>query len=106
VVLTLTGTDDKSLIRVNSLNIKLANKLKTDSGTFTITNANAGVFVPFTVAFVDADTPLVQPNGSVALIPIVDFTDVPNPTGFTVYLHNPATGVKVTGSGSWTTRGS
>lgn len=105
VTWTFTTTVGNNLIEVSSFNLKLANKLKTDSGSFVITNATAGVFVPFGVAFVDADTPLCQPAGTTALVPIVDFSDVPNPTGFTVYLHNPATGVKVTGSGSWTARG-
>jgi hypothetical protein len=79
--------------------------LKTDSGRFVITNAAAGVFVPFGVTFIDADTPLCQANGTTALLPIVDFLDQPNPTGFTVYLLNPQTGQKVAGSGGWTARG-
>lgn len=105
VVLTFSCTAGANLIRVTSLDVKLSNKLKTDSGRFVITNAAAGVFVPFGVAFIDADTPLCQANGTTALLPIVDFADVPNPTGFTVYLLNPQTGQKVTGSGGWTARG-
>lgn len=105
VVWTFTCSIGNNVIRVDSFNLKIAAKLKTDSGAFTITDANAGVFVPFNVVFIDADTPVCQANGSTALIPIVDFSDVPNPTGFTVYLHNPSSGVKVTGSGSWTARG-
>ncbi|WP_157597978.1 MULTISPECIES: hypothetical protein [unclassified Rhizobacter] len=94
-----------NLIRITSFDVKLSNKLKTDSGRFVITNAAAGVAVPFAVPFIDADTPLCQANGTTALLPIVDFLDVPNPTGFTVYLLNPQTGQKVTGTGSWTARG-
>jgi hypothetical protein len=104
VVWTVSCTAGANLVSINSFNLKLANKLRTDSGTFTITNATAGVVVPFNLAFVDADTPVCQPNGTTPLLPVVDFSDVPNPTGFTVYLYNQA-GSKVTGSGSWTARG-
>jgi hypothetical protein len=97
-------TAGANVIQISGLNVKVANKLKTDSGTFAVTNAAVGVFVPFNVAFLDADTPLVQPGGTTPLVPVVDFSDVPNPTGFTVYLYNQS-GVKVTGSGSWTARG-
>jgi len=105
VVWTFSGSPGANLIRVTSFDVKLSNKLRTDSGRFVITNAAAGVFVPFGVAFIDADTPLCQAAGTTALLPIVDFADVPNPSGFTVYLVNPQTGAKVTGSGSWTARG-
>ena len=94
-----------NLIRVTGFNLRISNKLRSDSGKATITNANAGVWVPFNVAFADAETPVCQAVGTVPLIPIVDFADVPNPTGFTAYLHNPTSGVKVTGSFSWRTRG-
>lgn len=105
VVLNLAAAAGDNLIKITSLNVKLAVKLKTDSGTFTITDANAGVTVPFNVSFVDADTPIAQPNGTTPLIPVVSFSDVQSPTGFTVFLHARDTGAKVTGSGSWTARG-
>jgi hypothetical protein len=104
VVYTFSCTAGANVIRMTSFNLKLANKLKTDSGTFVITNANVGVVVPFGIAFIDADTPVCQPNGTVPLVPVVDFLDQPNPTGFTVFLYNQS-GSKVTGSGSWTARG-
>lgn len=99
-----TCTAGANLISISALNVKLSIKLKTDSGTGTITTASTGVVVNFNVAFVDADTPIVQPGGTTPLIPVVDFTDIPNPTTFTVYLYNTS-GVKVTGSFSWTARG-
>ena len=97
-------TAGANVIHVSGINVKVANKLKTDSGTFTITTASTGVVVNFGVPFLDADTPIAQPAGTTPLTPVVDFTDVPNPTSFTVYLYNAA-GAKVTGSGSWTARG-
>lgn len=104
VQFAFTCTAGANLIRVTGLNVRVSNRLKTDSGTFTITNAAAGATVPFNVAFLDADTPICQPAGATPLIPVVDFSDVPNPTGFNVKLYNQA-GTAVTGSGSWTARG-
>lgn len=100
-----TCTAGANLIEVSGINVKVSNKLKTDSGTFTITVAASGATVPFNVAFLDADTPICQANGSTPLIPVVDFSDVPNPTGFNVKLYN-LSGVAVTGSGSWNAQGS
>lgn len=104
VTLTTTSPDGQGLARVSALTIKLSNKLRTDSGSGSISDAANGVFVPFNVSFLDANTPIVQPAGSTPLIPVVDFSDTPNPSGFTVYLYTPA-GAKTTGSFSWTTRG-
>lgn len=104
VVWTFTCTAGANLIKVSSFNLKLSSKLRTDSGTFTITTASTGVVVNFNIPFIDADTPMAQAAGTTPLTPVVDFTDVPNPTSFTVYLYNAA-GSKVTGSGSWTARG-
>lgn len=105
VRLDFSCTAGANLIELSALNIKLASKQKTDSGKATITNATTGVVVTFNQAFIDADTPIVQPEGTTPRIPVVDFTDSPNPTSFTVYLYDLA-GVKVTGSFSWTARGS
>lgn len=94
-----------NLIRITGLNVKLSIKLKTDSGAG---NANAGdaggTVVSFNVAFIDADTPLVQPGGTTPVIPVVDFTDVPNPTTFKVLLFD-RNGNRVSGPFSWTARG-
>ena len=104
VVISLSCTAGANLLTLDTLSFKLSSKLRTDSGSFVISNATTGVVVPFNLAFVDANTPLVQPNGTVPLIPVVDFADVANPVDFIVYLYNQA-GAKVTGSGSWTARG-
>lgn len=99
-----TCTAGANLIEVSGLNVRLASKQKTDSGRGVITNATTGVVVNFNQAFIDADTPIVQPEGATPLIPVVDFVDVPNPTSFTVYLYN-LSGVKVTGAFTWAARG-
>jgi hypothetical protein len=104
VTLSISSAPAGTLIRVDALTLKLSSKLRTDSGSGTVTDANNGVWVSFGIPFVDADTPVVQPVGTTPLIPVVDFTDTPNPTGFRVYLYTLA-GAKTTGSFSWTARG-
>lgn len=104
VTFTFTCTAGANLIRLDAFSLKLANKLKTDSGTGTIMNAATGVFVPFAVPFISANTPIMQPDGTTPLIPVVDYAGGPNPTGATYYLYNTS-GVKQTGSFSWTVRG-
>ncbi len=107
VTYTFTCTAGANLIKVNSINVKLANKLRTDSGSFIITTASTGITIPFNIPFIDADVPLCQANvsgGGSVLDTVVDFVDTANPTSFTVYLYN-SSGTKVTGSGSWTARG-
>jgi hypothetical protein len=102
VVLTFSATGGANLIGVNSLVVKLANKLRTDSGAGTA--AVGGTAVTFNVPFVSADTPLVQPNGATPLIPVVIYAGGANPTGFTVKLYNTS-GADVGGTFSWTARG-
>jgi hypothetical protein len=102
VVVTFAGVAGANLISLNSLTLKLANKLKTDSGAGTA--AVGGSVVSFNVAFVSADTPLVQPAGSTPLIPVVIYSGGANPTGFTVRLYNTS-GADVGGTFSWTARG-
>lgn len=97
-----TSAQHASLIRVDSLNLKLASKQRTDSGAGVA--AVGGTVVNFNYPFVAADTPVVQPNGGAPLIPVVIFTGGPNPTGFTVRLYD-LTGTDVGGSFSWTARG-
>ena len=79
-------------------------KLKDDSGTGTVTVANDGAAITFNKTFADIVSIQVTPNGTSAIIAIYDFTDVPNPTGFTGYLFNSG-GTKITGSFSWTAKG-
>lgn len=101
-LLTFNATAGANLIALNSLTLKLASKLKTDSGAGTA--AIGGSAVSFNVPFLSADTPLVQPDGSTPLIPVVIYSGGPNPTGFTVKLYNTS-GADVGGTFSWTARG-
>jgi hypothetical protein len=109
VVWSFACTAGANLIKVTGLTTTISNKLRTGSGTFTVTTASTGVVVPFnmTPGFVSCDTPICQATvsgGGSVLSTVVDFSGVANPTNFTVYLYN-SSGTKVTGSGSWTARG-
>ena len=91
-----------NLIEVKGLNVKLAIKSRTDSGSGTA--AVGGTAVAFGYPFIDCDMPMVQPGGTTPRIAVVDFTDTPNPTQFTVRIYSLA-GVDVGGPFSWTVRG-
>lgn len=104
VTWTLTCTAGANLARIHSFNLRLAQKMKTDSGVYEITDAAAGVWVPFNVAFIDADLPICQAAGATPVFEVIDFLDAPFPDGFTVYHYNTS-GVKVMGSGAFTVRG-
>ncbi|MEG1971118.1 MAG: phage tail protein, partial [Burkholderiaceae bacterium] len=104
VTLTLTANGGTGLIEVAGLNIKFAMKRRNDGGTYAITDANAGVWVPFGYPFIDADLPQCQPAGGSPLLAVIDFVDAPNPSGFRVY-HYTIAGAKTTGTGSWAASG-
>lgn len=98
-------TAGANLISFSALNIKLAIKQRNDNGSATATaGLTNGTPVTFAYPFVYADTPVVQPNGSTPLIPVVIYAGVANPTGFSVKLYN-LSGTDVGGSFSWTARG-
>lgn len=103
VATTSSGGDD--LIRIDSLNIKAALKLKADAGMGTAAAADAGgTTVSFNVAFLDVSSITVTPSGTAARYAIYDFVDAPNPTQFKVLLFDAA-GARVSGGFSWTARG-
>jgi hypothetical protein len=105
-----TCTAGANLIRINSLNVKLAVKLRNDSGFAAGTSnyTTGGIVITFSYPFVAADTPIVQPNGATPLLPIVIYTATPNPTTFTVRLYT-AFGTELAAGQSynfsWTVRG-
>jgi hypothetical protein len=107
------GATRRGLARIRELRLRVSIKEKRDEGVGTVSNAITGSVVTFNKTFVDVDSitvtakykppvlgvPQVQPH------PVYDFTDVANPTGFTVYLLNPQTGDFVTGDFSWAAKG-
>ena len=94
-----------SLTKITNLNIKIDVKIKNDTGTGTASASDSGgTQVNFNVTFVDVQGIAVTPNTTSAVIAVVDFQDVPNPTSFKVLLYNTS-GVRVSGNFTWQCRG-
>lgn len=102
-VVTSAGGDD--LIRIQTLNIRLDAKIKSESGMGTAAAGDTGgTTVTFTESFVDINSITVTPAGTTAIIAIYDFVDTPNPTDFKVLLFNTS-GTRVSGDFSWQVKG-
>ena len=94
-----------SLIKISNLNLTVDVKIKNDTGTGTASASDSGgTTVNFNVTFVDVQGIAVTPNTTSAVIAVVDFQDVPNPTSFKVLLYNTS-GVRVSGNFTWQCRG-
>ena len=94
-----------SLTKISNLNLKIDVKIKNDTGTGTANASDSGgTTVNFNVTFVDVQGIAVTPNTTSAVIAVVDFQDVPNPTSFKVLLYNTS-GVRVSGNFTWQCRG-
>ena len=94
-----------SLVKIRNLNLRIDAKIKNDTGTGTATATDSGgTTVNFNVTFVDVQGINVTPNTTSAVIAVVDFQDVPNPTSFKVLLYNTS-GVRVSGNFTWQCRG-
>jgi hypothetical protein len=105
ITLTFTCSAGANLIECDGLNIKLANKLKTDSGSATAAAADSGgTTVSFGQTFVDVSSIVATPRGTAARFALVNFVDAPNPTTFKVLLFDTA-GTRVSGDFDWTARG-
>lgn len=103
---TFTAAAGSNLVKITGLNIKLAIKQRTDSGTAVYDKAatDAQNFVSFTYPFLYADTPIVQANNTTAITAVVVYVNAPNPTGFSVRLYNRS-GTPTSSSYSWSVRG-
>lgn len=105
VTLSFSCTAGANLIACDSLNIKLANKLKTDAGSGTANSGDSGgTTVNFGLSFVDVTSITATPRGTSARFAVVDFADAPNPTSFKVLLFDAA-GTRVSGDFDWVARG-
>jgi hypothetical protein len=101
-----TSNNDKALALFYNLTYSVDVKRELDSGGVTAlaTDAN-GTQVLFNKPFKDIDS--ITVTGTKAIEPltiIYDFQDVPNPTGFKVYVFN-SIGVRTTAAVSWKARG-
>jgi predicted phage tail protein len=99
------GGNDLQLL--TGLNVRLDSKLRNDSGTGTANAADSGgTAVNFSISpgFVDVDSISITPLATTAVTAVYSFSDVPNPTQFSVYLFN-SSGTRVSGGFSWSARG-
>ena len=97
------------LVVMDPINVRLDSKLRTDTGSDSVSSATSGKTVNFNLSFVDVESIIVTPQVTVTgnnqqIIPVVDFTDVANPTSFKVYLFD-GSGNRTTGPFYWTARG-
>lgn len=116
MTMDVTSTDDKNVLAITNLNVKLDTKLKSATGRIT---ANASDTTGTTVyltdtktalgnpIFVDVESIVVSVNGTSAAnkyIAIYDYQDVPTPTYFKVYVFD-SNGVQKTAEVGYSVRG-
>ncbi|MCG7628984.1 phage tail protein [Epibacterium sp. MM17-32] len=103
--LRLAADSRHDLVEVSRIDMRLNVKIRNDagSGVANATDTN-GTQVNFNVEFVDVASITVTPNTTTPVIPVYDFEDTQNPTGFTVYLFDK-NGNRVSGDFSWAVRG-
>lgn len=105
VRLNFVSADATDLLLISRLNIRMAVKLRNDAGMSTANAGDAsGTWVPFNIPFVDIQSVTVSAQGTTPLKAVYAFDDVPNPTGFYIYLFDQA-GNRVTGVVSWSAKG-
>jgi hypothetical protein len=98
------ATVNGARVRITAGRVTLTARDMLETGSDEVTDANAGKVVTFSKAFADVASIVVTPNSTTAKFAVYDFTDIPNPTSFTVYLFNDS-GTKVTGAFSYTVSG-
>lgn len=105
VVLTVTSSAGADLLSIHGINTRMNVKLRNDAGngSAAATDVN-GTQVNFNYAFLDVTSITVSPSGSSAAFATYAFTDVPNPTGFQVFLWDK-NGNRVSGGFSWNAKG-
>jgi hypothetical protein len=98
----MAGTE---LLRLSNIRVILAVKRITEKGRGTaVSTDSGGTEVFFTKSFINVDNIEVTAKGTTAIVPVYDFTDVPNPTSFKVLLFDLA-GSRVSGEFSWSAGG-
>lgn len=90
---------------VNTMEVKLDSKIKSDNGktTANISDVN-GTIVNFNKSFVDVVNITITPLGTTRKTFVCDFTDVPNPTYFKVYIYD-MNGNRITSDFTWSAEG-
>lgn len=107
VTVTASSTGSNDLYKLTTVNVKLALQTSLDSGKKVAANFSGSpptCAVSFTKSFIDVEAITVTPLGTSQFTPVVEFTDSPNPTGFTVRIYN-ASGTQVSNDFTWTATG-
>jgi hypothetical protein len=103
--LTVATSAATDLVRFLTVNLKLDRKLLNDAGKVDcLSTDSGGTQVNFSTEFADVASITVTPLGTTPVIAMYDFLDVPYPTGFKILLFNTS-GVRVSGTASWSARG-
>lgn len=101
----VTVPNDKCLVRVRALQVRLDSKLKNDGGKATANAGDVGgTQVNFNVPFIDVTSITVTPQTTQPVFSSYDFVDVPNPTSFKVLIFDK-NGTRVTCPFSWSVKG-
>jgi hypothetical protein len=104
--LSFTSADDLGLVYVYNLTANVEVKRENDGGSVVALAGDAlGTSVTFNKAFKDIEslTATVR-STTVPFVVVIDFSDIPNPTFFKVYVYNAA-GARVTEQIDWKARG-
>jgi hypothetical protein len=104
--LTFTGSDDHALVELDQLHLALNVKREVDAGQVDALAADVtGTAVTFNKDFKDIEslTATVRQT-TTALIVVIDFVDVPDPTGFSVYVYDTG-GTRQDATVDWKARG-
>ncbi|HSK40925.1 MAG TPA: phage tail protein, partial [Arenibaculum sp.] len=105
VRLDVTVPTPQAVLSITEIRVKLDAKLIDDAGSGTAAASDGGgTVMTFTRPFIDVTAITVNPAGTTPRIAVYDFTDVPNPTQFKVFLFDTA-GNRVSGPFSWSARG-
>ena len=110
VLIQVTGADDSDVLRLEDLEVKLDTKLKTQTGTVTVSSSGTTVYLTDNRTsggekiFIDVDSITVTALSTTPLIAIYDFVDTAYPLSFDILLFN-ASGGQVAGEASYQVRG-
>jgi len=105
VRLEFNPADDHALIEVFNFVVTIQTKRENDGGEVDALSTDVGgTSVAFTKDFKDIETVTATVKDVVQYIVVVDFVDVPDPTGFSVYVFNTA-GTRVSKTVEWHARG-
>lgn len=105
ITLSFTSGDDKGLMNLFNLRFLLDVKREVDGGTIEALAADvSGTDVTFNKTFRDIDSITLTPLSTDFCVAVYDFVDVPDPTGFSVYVFDSA-GSRVDKTVSWKARG-